>query len=622
LQPLAYVIGNPSTENFYRSFPAPERKPTESLVPLAGAQEEAQVVVETLRRYGYEVEQSIGAEYDALKVINPLYQKPYRIVHIAAHGVFDERAADGRGRSGVVLSDGLLLTAAEIGQMEIVPDLVFLNCCHLAKVDARPVAYNRLAYSIARELIEIGVRCVVAAGWAVDDDAAYTFADVFYQGILHEKLQFGDAVFAARRETYRKHGGSVTWGAYQAYGDAGWRIDPRDGSGRRSRSDINFVSPEELIDSMRGIRTGIFQRRETMTKAAARSTAAQLRDLLKRSPKSWLDNPAISFEQAETYAALGAEFYEDACRLYSIAIAAEDRARRVPITAIEQLANIESKLGEVSGAPDLVDRAIERLQDLDRVVAVTVDYSSGRRVAAATTGANIERQALVGSAYKRKAAIFARQILNPKIPDRPEAIKQFEEAIERSIEAYANASGTENEDRFDPYPALNWLALRALEGAYEKGVAACVLCGKKANEKFMRAANVWNAVMAAEAHLVQFLCEDRLGQPDEAGDRGLDEVWRRYSDAIANVRFMPKDIDAVTLQLCLLALFFEAKGATETRAAQARARGAVAHRLRQLAERIQPGSSAELNRPARAETAQPAEPVAANPRRRAKKRKR
>jgi hypothetical protein len=545
--------------------------------------------VESLRRYGYEVEQSIGTEYDALKVINPLYQKPYRIVHIAAHGVFDERAADGRNRSGVVLSDGLLLTAAEIGQMEIVPDLVFLNCCHLAKLDARPVAYNRLAYSIARELIEIGVRCVVAAGWAVDDEAAYTFADVFYQGILHEKLQFGDAVFAARRETYRKHGGSFTWGAYQAYGDAGWRVDPRDGAGRRGRVDANFVSPEELIDSVRGIRTEIFQRRETMSKPAARSTAAQLRALLKRCPKNWVDNPVVSFELAETYAALGAEFFEEACKLYNNAIAADDRARRVPITAIEQLANIESKLGEIIGAPELIDRAIERLHDLDKVVAGIVDYESGQRVEASSTKANIERQSLVGSAYKRKAALFARQILDPKTPNRQDSVKQFEDAIRRSIEAYKNA---------------------------------CIVCGKKANEKFLRAANVLNAVMAAEAYLVQSLFEGGLGRPSEAGDQTLEEVGRHYADALANVRFVPKDLDAVTLQLCVLALFFEAKGATETRAARATAQAAVAHRLRRLSERIHPGSCAELSKAVREQSPASAEPSPAAPRRRPKRRKR
>jgi CHAT domain-containing protein len=185
------VIGNPSTENFFKMFPFPNRQPAGGLDSLTGAEEEAGAVVEALNRHGYQVESSIGQGRKALDVITPLYQKPYRIVHIAAHGLFEQPAADSVTRTGVVLSDGLLLGAAEIGQMEIVPDLVFLNCCHLAKANPTPVAYNRLAYSISRELIEIGVRSVIAAGWAVDDDAALTFADAFYRCILQDKLQFG-----------------------------------------------------------------------------------------------------------------------------------------------------------------------------------------------------------------------------------------------------------------------------------------------------------------------------------------------------------------------------------------------------------------------------------------------
>ena len=112
--------------------------------------------------------------------------------------------------------------------MEIVPGSGLSQLLSPGKDQSRRPSHTiGSAYSVSRELIEIGVRCVIAAGWAVDDDAAYTFAEAFYRCILQDKLQFGDAVFEARRETYRKHGSSITWGAYQAYGDPGWRMDPR-----------------------------------------------------------------------------------------------------------------------------------------------------------------------------------------------------------------------------------------------------------------------------------------------------------------------------------------------------------------------------------------------------------
>ena len=49
-------------ENFFKNFPAPGSKiPTRDWIALDGAEREAEVVVEALRRYGYGVEQAIGA---------------------------------------------------------------------------------------------------------------------------------------------------------------------------------------------------------------------------------------------------------------------------------------------------------------------------------------------------------------------------------------------------------------------------------------------------------------------------------------------------------------------------------------------------------------------------------
>ena len=55
--------------------------------------------------------------WEAIDVITRLYDGVYRVLHIAAHGVFDEMHADGKARTGVVLSGGLLITAAEIEMM-------------------------------------------------------------------------------------------------------------------------------------------------------------------------------------------------------------------------------------------------------------------------------------------------------------------------------------------------------------------------------------------------------------------------------------------------------------------------------------------------------------------------
>jgi hypothetical protein len=91
----------------------------------------------------------------------------------------------------------------------------------------RHFARGDFAAGVAASLIRLGVRGVVAAGWAVGDDAAGLFARQFYQALLEGKA-FGDAVYIARRETYRfESSGEArgnTWAAYQCYGDPDWTL--------------------------------------------------------------------------------------------------------------------------------------------------------------------------------------------------------------------------------------------------------------------------------------------------------------------------------------------------------------------------------------------------------------
>jgi hypothetical protein len=136
IERTALVVGNPSVEGFGAAFPDP-RHP-EGLDPpaLPGAEAEAAAVATALVGLDYRVTQALGADPRASEVLALLYSASYRIVHIAAHGVFDLLHRDGLRRSGVVLSDGMLITAAEIAAMETVPELVVLSCCHLGQIDA------------------------------------------------------------------------------------------------------------------------------------------------------------------------------------------------------------------------------------------------------------------------------------------------------------------------------------------------------------------------------------------------------------------------------------------------------------------------------------------------------
>ena len=191
--------------------------------PLPGALAEAQAVAAQLTGPGALPANRVTAlvaNDDAAAVIGALLARRYRIVHVAGHG---EAGANG----GVVLSGDTFLGPREIETMRTVPELVFVNCCHLAGRDAAqtlappPLDRSAFAAGVADKLIEIGVRCVVAAGWAVEDGPAETFATTFYRALLARR-PFIDAVCEARKAAYDADPHGKTWAAYQCYGDPGW----------------------------------------------------------------------------------------------------------------------------------------------------------------------------------------------------------------------------------------------------------------------------------------------------------------------------------------------------------------------------------------------------------------
>ena len=213
---------------------------------LFGARREAMAVARALegsaenRRYVRSVITPLdltSPEPDAKTVINAVLEREWRIVHVAGHGEAPERLGEKDGNPrGVVLSDGAFLGPREIECMRTVPELVFVNCCHLAGRNINQLlspdqpTRAEFAAGVAEALISIGVRCVIAAGWAVDDDPGNAFATSFYTALVNG-CRFIDAV-AQAREDARRLGGN-TWAAYQCYGDPDWRYRPETGDAQR-----------------------------------------------------------------------------------------------------------------------------------------------------------------------------------------------------------------------------------------------------------------------------------------------------------------------------------------------------------------------------------------------------
>ncbi len=338
---------------------------------LPGARAEAKAVRDLLAQRGTSFDGQVvglfGADAtvsgpDSLTIINELMSRNWRIVHIAGHGEApadqdidtgrdawggegDALSESARTRAknsrGVVLSNGTFLGPCEIRSMRIVPELVFVNCCHLAARSAGQTldaASNfdraRFASGVAEALIEIGVRCVVAAGWAVEDAAAMRFATRFY-GALLRGARFIDAVAEARLAAHEL--GGNTWAAYQCYGDPNWQFSPGGGDAQRQAPSLaeefaSVMSAPALALALETI--AIECKHQGRDKASRR---AKIRHLEAQFGPQWGGMGAVADAFGVAWNAAGDA--DSAIAWYERALAANDAS--ASLKASEQLGNLQ-----------------------------------------------------------------------------------------------------------------------------------------------------------------------------------------------------------------------------------------------------------------------------------------
>lgn len=367
---------------------------------LPGARVEAASVADLVEGRDWLVTRRIyGAEAQEgeawTEILDALHEHPYRLIHVAAHGVIhpDERS------SGVVIGSEIhqRLTALDFEKMTVTPDMVFLNCCHLGQMGTQ-LATNealpdelrhphRVAATVARQLLRNGVRAVVVAGWAVDDVAAAAFADVLYQNML-DGHPFGEAVRRARQAAYEEDGGrSNTWGAYQCYGDPDFELvadEPVRASSWSVVSSRQLARELDVLAARAGSATSDAHRLEVATEI----------DRLRVAGEGLLDDGAALASLGRSLAEVGN--YVQATHAYEAAL--RHSRGGADIATIEQLANIRARLAKQKIQDDHdPDAAKELFKDslavLDGLVKVA--------------GSTAERCALRGAILKRRAATLA-----------------------------------------------------------------------------------------------------------------------------------------------------------------------------------------------------------------------
>jgi hypothetical protein len=482
---------------------------------------------------------------DAHRVINALLERDWRIVHIAGHGEPPERivrtdgsSADGDPR-GVVLSHGCYLGPREIRTMRCVPELVFINCCYLAERNNAQLlrdddlfGYDRAQFAsgVAEELIRLGVRCVVAAGWAVEDAPAETFATTFY-GALLGGARFIDAAATARQAAWEVRGNGNTWAAYQCYGDPEWTLR-RDKSERRvtppAEKFAGISSPVGLAIALEtvAVETRFLRADEREQRIGAQRE--RLAYLASRFGPAWGGMGAV----AEAFAVAYKEAGDTARALawYARAMAANDGSASQ--RAAEQWANLaarqaQTSVREAAKARDAMERKARRdgkLSPQER----TAMQAAERAVREAALAARVpmrealdtlerliglrptmERESLAGSACKRMAMVEREA---GRSAEAAAAVQQMKLHYAR---AEALGSSTESTERY--YPALNRMAAELVTEAARPG---------------------WRGFdAAATAAVRQHLVERSRDDPDFFSVAGLTEL--RVYDAVAAKQLAP-----------------------------------------------------------------------------------
>ncbi|MBI2305839.1 MAG: CHAT domain-containing protein [Rhodocyclales bacterium] len=478
---------------------------------LPGAEEEARGVARLLRA------NAIGEVVDIYKadagqVYQALFHDRYRFMHFAAHGVVNDKP----GQSGMLLGPepGSVLGPAQVAKLRHVPEFVFINCCHLGSMaaDARP-RWGELAAGLATQFIEMGCKAVIAAGWAVDDAAALTFAETFYQGMFSGS-PFGMSVREARAATFRRHRGVNTWGAYQAYGDERYRF-PDSRSESMGAEDYIHVShlladldmlAARLQSATAADRKNYYRQRIEAIETASRKPGMQGAKVLDRLGRAWAD--------------LGDR--EKAIAHYRAALEMEDA--EVRLKALEQLANLEIREGAA-----LLDSGDKSAQEKGRE---HLDTGVDRLQRLMEIGVTVERGSLLASYWKHLALHEKRLRGEPSV----------DECLENMQLAYwkAAAQSAQRDGEWDYYPLLNFLDadfLLAARGndthfkAHQPELAWLLQAAiANAHRRFAEERNFFHAVAEIDAARVDALwaCLDGRGAQALTNAAVCDGLAERY----------------------------------------------------------------------------------------------
>ena len=166
----ALIVGDPEVRDVY--YQGELRK----LKQLPWARKEAQMIGRLLG-----VMPLVGNDARKHTVLERI--PSVSLIHFAAHGDAErgEIALSPMSSCDTPHEEDYLLTMAEVSQVRLTAKLVVLSCCHSASGQIRAEG----VVGIARAFLASGARAVLAALWAIDDEATMQFMNRFYEHLVH-----------------------------------------------------------------------------------------------------------------------------------------------------------------------------------------------------------------------------------------------------------------------------------------------------------------------------------------------------------------------------------------------------------------------------------------------------
>jgi predicted component of type VI protein secretion system len=156
------------------------------------------------------------------ELIDAFERGGFDLLHLIGHGAFGGTfAADA---SAVWMEDGEFrvgeLSTRIVGAMRGASPLIFFNSCHSGRTGFSLASLG----SWGARLVELGCGGFVGTLWPVTDQAAFAFAQVFYE-LMSQGLPIGEVMLTARHRVRVRFPNDPTWLAYCCFADPWARIE-------------------------------------------------------------------------------------------------------------------------------------------------------------------------------------------------------------------------------------------------------------------------------------------------------------------------------------------------------------------------------------------------------------